>query len=134
MTEECDFVFTETMSERKACMEEEADAFIALPGGIGTYEEFFEVLTLKQLGRHRKPMALLNTLGFTPSDGGIGLYVRQRTGALRPVPHPGGRARTCDGTRGHGKRRLSPLQIQPVTALGMVFPVNVRFFLIPLLK
>ena len=64
MTEECDFVFTETMSERKACMEEEADAFIALPGGIGTYEEFFEVLTLKQLGRHRKPMALLNTLGY----------------------------------------------------------------------
>ena len=64
MTEECDFVFTETMSERKAHMEDEADAFIALPGGIGTYEEFFEVLTLKQLGRHRKPMALLNTLGY----------------------------------------------------------------------
>jgi len=64
MTEECDFFFTETMSERKACMEAEADAFIALPGGIGTYEEFFEVLTLKQLGRHRKPMALLNTLGY----------------------------------------------------------------------
>ena len=35
-----------------------------MPGGIGTYEEFFEVLTLKQLGRHRKPMALLNTLGY----------------------------------------------------------------------
>ena len=60
----CDFVFTETMSERKAHMEAEADAFIALPGGIGTYEEFFEALTLKQLGQHHKPMALLNTLGY----------------------------------------------------------------------
>lgn len=64
MTEECDFLFTETMSERKRLMEEKADAFIALPGGIGTYEEFFEVLTLKQLGRHDKPMAMLNTLGY----------------------------------------------------------------------
>lgn len=64
MKEECDFVFTDTMSERKARMEAEADAFIALPGGIGTYEEFFEALTLKQLGQHHKPMALLNTLGY----------------------------------------------------------------------
>lgn len=58
------FVFTETMRERKGIMEEQAEAFIALPGGIGTLEEFFETLTLKQLGRHGKPMALLNTLGY----------------------------------------------------------------------
>ena len=45
-------------------MEDMADAFIILPGGIGTFEEFFETLTLKQLGRHAKPMALLNTLGY----------------------------------------------------------------------
>lgn len=64
MKEECDFLFTDTMSERKKLMEDRADAFIALPGGIGTYEEFFEALTLKQLGRHNKPMVLLNTLGF----------------------------------------------------------------------
>lgn len=64
MKEDCDFIFTDTMSERKARMEDEADAFIALPGGIGTYEEFFEALTLKQLGQHHKPMALLNTLGY----------------------------------------------------------------------
>lgn len=64
MKDDCDFVFTETMSERKAHMEAEADAFIALPGGIGTYEELFEALTLKQLGQHHKPMALLNTLGY----------------------------------------------------------------------
>ncbi len=57
-------IFTETMSERKSMMEDMAEAFIALPGGIGTYEEFFETLTLKQLGRHSKPMALLNTRGY----------------------------------------------------------------------
>ena len=60
----CEILFTDTMSERKRLMEEKADAFVALPGGIGTYEEFFEVLTLKQLGRHDKPMAMLNTLCY----------------------------------------------------------------------
>jgi uncharacterized protein (TIGR00730 family) len=58
------FLWTETMAQRKAAMAAESDAFIALPGGIGTFEEFFETLTLKQLGRHGKPMALLNTLGY----------------------------------------------------------------------
>lgn len=57
-------VFTETLRERKALMEAEAEAFVVLPGGIGTFEEFFETLTLKQLGQHGKPMALLNTLGY----------------------------------------------------------------------
>lgn len=64
LKEGCELLFTETMSERKRAMEDAADAFIALPGGIGTYEEFFEALTLRQLGRHHKPMALLNTLGY----------------------------------------------------------------------
>lgn len=58
------FVYTETMRERKAAMEAESGAFIVLPGGIGTFEEFFEILTLKQLGRHAKPIAVLNTLGY----------------------------------------------------------------------
>ena len=58
------FIYTETMRERKAAMEEESDAFIVLPGGIGTFEEFLETLTLKQLGRHGKAIALLNTLGY----------------------------------------------------------------------
>lgn len=56
--------FTDSMRERKHIMEEESEAFIALPGGIGTFEEFFETLTLKQLGRHSKPIALLDTLGY----------------------------------------------------------------------
>ena len=58
------FVFTETMRERKTAMEQESDAFLVMPGGIGTLEEFFETLTLKQLGQHGKPIALLNTLGY----------------------------------------------------------------------
>ncbi len=64
----CDeMLFTETMSERKKLMEDLSDAFITLPGGIGTFEEFFEVLTLKQLGRHAKAMAVLNTNGYYDS-------------------------------------------------------------------
>ena len=59
-----DFIFTDTMAERKGLMEDMADAFIILPGGIGTFEEFFETLTLKQLGRHSKPMAILNMLHY----------------------------------------------------------------------
>lgn len=59
-----DFIYTETMHERKYIMEEKADAFIIAPGGIGTFEEFFEALTLKQLGRHNKPIAIFNVNGY----------------------------------------------------------------------
>ncbi|MBC8142651.1 MAG: TIGR00730 family Rossman fold protein [Armatimonadetes bacterium] len=54
----------ETLHERKAKMAELADAFVALPGGIGTLEEIFEVLSWAQIGLHQKPVALLNTNGF----------------------------------------------------------------------
>lgn len=61
----CDeLVLTETMRQRKQIMEERSDAFIVTPGGIGTYEEFFEIYTLKQLGRHQKPIILYNIDGF----------------------------------------------------------------------
>jgi uncharacterized protein (TIGR00730 family) len=53
-----------TMHERKAAMADLADGFIALPGGIGTLEEFFEVATWSQLGIHAKPTALLNVRGY----------------------------------------------------------------------
>ncbi len=53
-----------SMHERKALMAELADGFIALPGGLGTFEELFEVWTWAQLGYHRKPCALLNAAGF----------------------------------------------------------------------
>jgi len=59
-----DLRVVKTMHERKALMAELADGFIAMPGGIGTYEEFFEVLTWAQLGLHAKPCALLNVDGF----------------------------------------------------------------------
>lgn len=53
-----------TMHERKAMMAELSDAFIALPGGIGTFEELFEILTWAQLGIHHKPCGLLNVAGY----------------------------------------------------------------------
>ena len=53
-----------SMHERKAMMNDLADGFIALPGGWGTLEEYFEVLTWAQLGLHRKPCGLLNVSGF----------------------------------------------------------------------
>ena len=63
--QECDeLIYTKTMNERKTAMEDLADAFIIAPGGIGTMEEFFEALTLKQLGRHSKPIAIFNVDGF----------------------------------------------------------------------
>jgi len=53
-----------SMHERKAMMSDLSDGFIALPGGLGTIEEFFEALTWAQLGIHRKPCGLLNTAGY----------------------------------------------------------------------
>jgi uncharacterized protein (TIGR00730 family) len=57
-------VVTEDMHTRKHRMFEESDAFVALPGGIGTLEEIVEIMTWAQLGRHRKPIVLANTGGF----------------------------------------------------------------------
>ncbi|MGE0100649.1 MAG: TIGR00730 family Rossman fold protein [Hydrogenophaga sp.] len=54
----------DTMHERKRLMADRADAFLALPGGIGTFEEFFEVWTWRQLGYHDKPVGLLNVGGY----------------------------------------------------------------------
>lgn len=57
----------QNMHERKRLMAERADAFLALPGGIGTFEEFFEVWTWRQLGYHDKPIGLLNLNGYYDS-------------------------------------------------------------------
>ena len=54
----------QTMHERKQMMAERSDAFVALPGGIGTFEELFEVWTWRQLGYHDKPVGLLNVAGY----------------------------------------------------------------------
>jgi uncharacterized protein (TIGR00730 family) len=74
----------ESMHERKALMAELSDGFIALPGGMGTLEELFEVLTWAQLGMHRKPCGLLDVGGyFTRLLGFLDHMVEQ--GFLRPV-------------------------------------------------
>ncbi len=54
----------QTMHERKAMMGARADAFLALPGGIGTFEELFEIWTWRQLGYHDKPVGILNVAGY----------------------------------------------------------------------
>lgn len=59
-----DLIVTADMHERKHKMFERADAFVTLPGGIGTLEEIVEIMTWGQLGRHRKPMVLANINGF----------------------------------------------------------------------
>lgn len=59
-----ELLVTRDMRERKATMESLADAFIALPGGFGTLEELMEIITLKQLMVHKKPIVLINTGGF----------------------------------------------------------------------
>jgi uncharacterized protein (TIGR00730 family) len=58
------FVITETMHERKKVMFMNADAIVMLPGGAGSLDEFFEVVTWRQLGLHAKPIILLNTQGY----------------------------------------------------------------------
>ncbi len=58
-----ELIITESMGERKAAMETRADAFVALPGGLGTLEEILEVLVLKQLNYHDRPIVFLNTAG-----------------------------------------------------------------------
>lgn len=63
--ETCDeLIITEGMRERKAVMDMRANAFIALPGGFGTVEELLEIITLKQLHYHNKPIVILNINGF----------------------------------------------------------------------
>lgn len=59
-----DFIYTETMHERKAKFLEGTDALIALPGGPGTFEELFEAITLKKLAQFTKPIVILNTRGY----------------------------------------------------------------------
>ena len=59
-----DFIYTQTMRERKQYMEEHSDLFLVLPGGVGTMDEFFESFTLYTLGCHKKPVVLMNLFGY----------------------------------------------------------------------
>ncbi len=73
-----ELIVTNDLRERKAIMESRAGAFIALPGGFGTLEEVLEILTLKQLQTHDKPVVFLNTSGFF--DSLISLFERMYHG------------------------------------------------------
>lgn len=74
----------DSMHARKAMMAELADGFVAMPGGVGTFEEFFEVVTWTQLGVHRKPCGLLNVKAFyTPLAAFIDQAVSE--GFIKPV-------------------------------------------------
>lgn len=63
-TQADELIVTTTMRERKRLMDERADAFVTLPGGFGTLEELLEIVTLKQLGIHQKPIIIVNLDGF----------------------------------------------------------------------
>jgi hypothetical protein len=84
-----------TMHERKHAMAAAADAFIALPGGLGTLEELFEMWTWHQLGYHRKPIGLLNVAGFfdpllafLAHAGAAGFVSAEHLGILQVDDHP----------------------------------------------
>jgi cytokinin riboside 5'-monophosphate phosphoribohydrolase len=64
LVEVSELIVTDTMRERKAIMDKKADAFFVLPGGFGTMEEMMEVMTLRQLGFHNKPIILINIHGY----------------------------------------------------------------------
>jgi uncharacterized protein (TIGR00730 family) len=79
-----DLRIVDSMHTRKAMMADLSDAFIAMPGGVGTFEEFFEAVTWTQLGLHRKPCGLLNVAGFySPLEAFIDQAVVE--GFIRPV-------------------------------------------------
>ncbi len=79
-----DLRIVDSMHTRKAMMAELADAFVAMPGGVGTFEEFFEAVTWTQLGLHRKACGLLDVDGFyTPLAGFIDQAVTE--GFITPV-------------------------------------------------
>ena len=61
-----DIRVTATMASRKAIMVEEADAFLVLPGGFGTLEEIFDMIRLRQVGRHKKPAGFVDTAFWAP--------------------------------------------------------------------
>jgi uncharacterized protein (TIGR00730 family) len=115
----CDeLVVVDTMSERKRHMAADGEAFIALPGGLGTFEEFFEVLVQRQVGEHRKPIGLVNLGGYYDPlisliDHGIEhRFIKPAVHHLLHVdPHP---ERVLEGLL-----RAEPFEIDPDRFLPM---------------
>ena len=101
----------DNMHERKRMMAERADAFVALPGGIGTFEELFEVWTWRQLGYHDKPIGLLNTAGYYD---GLLAFLRQTVESQFMGDWQMGLLRTSDAP--------APLLRELVQASGLSHP------------
>lgn len=80
-------ILVDTMSVRKEVMIANADAFLVLPGGIGTLDELFEVLTLKDLGAHHKPVILLNYDGYWDKLIDLCNYLVETKFANESLPH-----------------------------------------------
>lgn len=98
----------DSMHERKALMAELSDAFVALPGGVGTFEELFEAVTWTQLGVHRKPCGLLNVAGFYD-------------GLLAFLDHAWSEGFLRAETRGIVTSSTDPMELIP-RLLGMAIP------------
>ncbi len=107
-----ELIFTETMAARKELMRSIAEAFIVLPGGTGTMDEFFETLTLKQLGMQGKAIVLLNTLGSSDP-------LRDARGSAEAGPGPG------------SHRRAQPRGLQQITPTRNAFAPFRVFFCVP---
>jgi uncharacterized protein (TIGR00730 family) len=112
----CDeLVVTDSMRQRKQIMEERADAFIALPGGLGTLEELFEIIVGRQLGYHSKPVVILNIAGYyDPLLGMLRHGIEQgfiRTRAER-MWHVAG---TVEEAMAHLRASTRPSQSAPTT-------------------
>jgi len=90
LREVSDLVVTEDMHERKRIMFERSDAFVALPGGIGTLEELVEMMTWAQLDQHRKPILIVNINGFW--DSLVALFDRMSEDGFLNKTFLGGRA------------------------------------------
>ena len=76
----------QTMHERKLMMAQQSDAFLALPGGIGTFEELFEVWSWRQLGYHDKPLGLLNVQNYYDAFGSM-MQSAEAHGFVTPAQH-----------------------------------------------
>ena len=108
----------DTMHERKAMMAERSDAFVALPGGIGTFEELFEVWTWRQLGYHDKPIGLLNVagyydalLGFLHTSVASGFMGEWQMGLLHASADSEALLRTLVQDAGHGAQAAALRQV-----------------------
>ena len=108
----------QTMHERKAMMSERSDTFLALPGGIGTFEELFEVWTWRQLGYHDKPIGLLNVagyydalLGFLHTSVASGFMGEWQMGLLHASADSEALLRTLVQDAGHGAQAAALRQV-----------------------